>query len=131
MMLPVLSAFIGRKRCIEVKPGWVEYPVLWLACIARSGDRKTPAYSEVTEPLRKLQCKLLAVYVQEKKDYETLSKEEKEETPRPRLKQILTTDTTIEALKDVLAGNENGIIYPADEAQRLGALDVPVQGRSR
>ena len=31
------------------------------------------------------------------------------------MKQILTTDSTIEALKDILSANPHGIIFPADE----------------
>lgn len=115
MLLAVLAAFIGRKVGIEVKPRWVEYPVLWVVCIARSGDRKTPAFLAVTEPLRRKQKTLLAKYLQAKKAYDDLSAEEKQKESAPRLQQLLTTDTTIEALKDVLAGNPSGIIYPADE----------------
>jgi hypothetical protein len=115
LMLPVLSAFIGRKRSVEVKPGWVEHPVLWVACVARSGDRKTPAFEKVTGPLRRKQKELLARYLQEKEEHESLSGEEKKETPPPRLRQILTTDATIEALKEVLDGNPDGIIFLADE----------------
>ncbi len=115
MMLPVLSTFIGRKRCIEIKPGWREYLVLWIMCIARSGDRKSPALEKVVETLRRLQRQLLAEYFAAKKAYASLPPDKQREEARPRLKQILTTDSTIEALKNVLAGNPNGIIFVADE----------------
>ena len=42
--------------------------------------------------------------------------EEQRKTPRPKLKQIVTTDTTIEALKDVLTIHPNGVGFTADEA---------------
>lgn len=115
MLLAIVSAFIGRKRFIEIKPGWIEFAVLWIAVVARSGERKTPAFDEVTAPIRQKQKELYAEFLKVKRHYESLSKEQQQETPRPRLQQIATTDTTIEALKDVLAGNPNGILFSADE----------------
>lgn len=115
MMLSVLSTFIGRKRRIAIKKSWEEYPVLWIAVVARSGDRKSPAFEKVTEPLRHRQKIFLAEYHKAKVEYEALPDKEKATTPKPRLKQILTTDTTIEALKDILAVNPNGISFCADE----------------
>lgn len=111
MMLPVLSTAIGRKRCVEIKEGWREFPSIWTACIARSGDRKTPAAEKVIAPLRTKQRQFQVEYSRARKAWEKTSKK----TPPPRLKQILTTDTTIEALKDVLSGNPNGVLYSADE----------------
>lgn len=115
MMLPVLGSLVGRKRCISVKPGWVEYPLIWAAVIARSGDRKSPSFDKVTEPLRQRQKVLQAEYYRAKAEYKALSREEREKTSPPTLEQVLTTDTTIEALKGVLQNQPNGIIYPADE----------------
>ena len=65
MMLAVASVFIGRKRGIEIKVGWIEYAVLWIVVVARSGERKTPVYIVVTAPLRYKQRKLLAKYLSE------------------------------------------------------------------
>lgn len=112
MALAVVSACIGRKRAIQIKRGWKEYPLLWIAVIAASGERKSPAFDAVTEPLRKRQQKLLAEYLEAKDKY---NKSEDKDDPPPRLKQVYTTDTTIEALKDVLASNPEGIAFLADE----------------
>ena len=116
MMLPVLATFIGRKRCIEIKPGWVEYPLLWVAGVARSGDRKSPPFERVTEPLCKKPNELYAEYLEKKERWE--QDESDESGPPPKLVQLLTTDTTIEAMKLILVDNPNGIIYPADELSR-------------
>ena len=69
----------------------------------------------VTEPLRKKQKQLFAEYSQSRNAWENLSAEQKQKIPRPRLRQVLTTDCTIEALKDVLADNPHGIVYLSDE----------------
>jgi hypothetical protein len=110
MILAVLSVFIGRKCSLQIKPGWMEYPVLWIVPIARSGDRKSPALDQAAAPLRKKQAELWAEYLKAKREHQ-----KDKRAPKPVLTQILTTDTTIEALKVVLAGNPNGIIFPADE----------------
>ena len=114
-MLPVLAAFIGRKRRIEIKPSWREYPVLWAACVARSGDRKTPAFEIVTEPLRHRQQVFFGAILGRQSGLSGAATRTERGDAAPRLKQILTTDTTIEALKDILAVNPNGIIFPADD----------------
>jgi hypothetical protein len=110
MVLVVLAMAIRRKVGIEIKPGWVEYPLLWIAVVARSGDRKSPALEKATEPIRAKQKELLAKF---QKALEAFRKKKTE--IEPILEQILTTDTTIEALKDILAGNPLGIIFAADE----------------
>lgn len=115
MMLGALSACIGRKRSIAVTPSWIEYPLAWLAVVARSGDRKTPAYEKATEPLRDIQMQLWAEYRQAKRDFAALKPADQAQAERPVLQQILTTDTTIEALKVVLQNNPNGIIFTGDE----------------
>jgi hypothetical protein len=115
MILPVLATLIGRKRCIEIKLGWREYAVLWAAVVARSGERKTPTFLEITAPLRQRQRIFHAQYLDAKAAWKALPPEEREENPKPCLPQIFTTDTTIEALKTVLANNPSGIVYAADE----------------
>ena len=114
-ILAVASAFIGRRRCVEVKPGWVEYPVLWIVVVARSGDRKTPVFLVATAPLRTKQRELLAEYISEKRRWEALPPDQRRDMPCPKLKQLIATDSTIEALKDVLSNNPNGIAYINDE----------------
>lgn len=115
MLLAVAGALIGRKSGIRLKPGWVEYPLLWIGAIANSGERKSPAFATVTAPLRKIQTRLQQEYQSSKREYDSLSSEEQRKVSRPKIRQVLTTDVTIEALKDILVTNPNGIIFPADE----------------
>ena len=55
-------------------------------------------------------------FAKEFAEYKNLSQEEKAATKEPLLHQIVTTDTTIEALKTILDDNPDGIIFTADEA---------------
>jgi hypothetical protein len=115
MMLPVLSAFIGRKRCVEIKPSWQEHPLLWVAVVAASGDRKTAALNKVAEPLRRKQYQLKIEYMEAVRQHALLPPEQQATLAEPQMHQVLTTDSTIEALKDVLGANTTGIMYLADE----------------
>lgn len=119
MLLAVAGALIGRKSGIQLKKGWVEYPTLWIAAVARSGERKSPAFATVTAPLRTIQTRLQREYQHSKRKYDSLSPAEQKEESRPKLRQVSTTDVTIEALKDILVTNPNGIIIPVDELSGL------------
>lgn len=115
MMLPVLATFVGKRRSIEIKPGWKERPVLFCAAVGRSGDRKTPAFDKVTEPLKRMQARYFAEFAREMEAYKAMSPEQQAATPEPKLKQAFTTDTTIEAMREVLSSNPRGICFPSDE----------------
>ncbi len=115
MVLPVLGTCIGLKRAVEVKRGWLEYPLLWAMVVAESGDRKTPAFKEATQPLRNKLRQMQSTYRQDWEKYKALPKENREGATKPVLKQTHSTDATIESLKNVLDSSPDGICYPADE----------------
>ena len=111
MLLAALSVFIGLRRCIELKKdNWTEYPLLWIAVVARSGERKTPVFSKVMAPVQAKQSELFAEYVRQKERY----KKDKH-APEPVFEQIVTTDATIEAMKWVLESSPKGILFSSDE----------------
>lgn len=139
-MLAVLGAAIGTSRVIQVKPGWEERPLLYVAVVADPGSRKSPALDKVTLPLREYQKRLHAeyewareVYWQELSQFEVeletwklaskkaaqgkeLPPEEKPAAPEePVMAQIFTTDATLEALAVLLQKNPRGLIFLRDE----------------
>lgn len=139
-MLAVLGAAIGTSRVIQVKPGWEERPLLYVAVVADPGSRKSPALDKVTLPLREYQKRLHAeyewareVYWQELSQFEVELEtwklagkkaargkepppEEKPATPEePVMAQIFTTDATLEALAVLLQKNPRGLIFLRDE----------------
>jgi hypothetical protein len=115
LMLPVLGSCIGLKFRVRIKEGWEESPLIWSAVIADVGEYKTPALNMATEPLRARQKQLSTKHKEEKEAYLALPKAERQEKPPPVLKQVLTTDTTMEGLKKILDTNPDGICFPADE----------------
>ncbi len=60
--LAACAAAIGDARAIEVKPGWIEFPVLWTLCIAPSGALKTPAMKAAMHGLEEAQKKAFEQY---------------------------------------------------------------------
>jgi hypothetical protein len=92
--LAVLAGCIGNRRRIELKPGWSEACVLWIAIVMPSGSKKTPAINLVLEHLHKLE----AVEI------------EGEGTRR-----LLVSDTTTEALLSVHSKAPLGLLLHRDE----------------
>jgi hypothetical protein len=136
-VLGVASAAIGATREIEIKPGWTEPAIIWSAVIALTGEKKSPGLRLATEAFtrrmkalqkqhredvkawRTEQAKYeidLATWNANKKDPTTASAANRPWEPvKPRVEQCAVTDTTMEALGDVLDVNRRGILVNADE----------------
>ena len=89
--LAMLGSAIGTRRCLQLKKGWREYPVIWSAIIGESGTKKSPAAKCALEPLN------IA---------------EDEQPPEVR---YLVSDTTIEALVSAFEKNPHGLLVYRDE----------------
>lgn len=121
--LAVLGTAIGTGRTVEVKVGWVEYPLLFAAVIGEPGSAKSPALSLATEPIQLLQKQYSDDHLAAKLMYDQSSEGEEGGTTRskrgqgqaPHMSQIVTTDTTIESLATVLSRNPHGVILIRDE----------------
>ena len=49
--LAMLGSAIGTRRCLQLKNGWREYPVVWSMIVGESGTKKSPAARAAIEPL--------------------------------------------------------------------------------
>lgn len=139
-MLGVLGAAIGNTREIQLKSNWREGARFYVAVVASPGSKKSPALEVVARPLHVLQARALSEYKNalhgyrlEKAKFEAARRARRpsadkevergeEESSRPskwpeapRLRQLLTTDTTIEALAAVLEVNNRGVLLVQDE----------------
>jgi hypothetical protein len=90
-----LATAIGRRVCIEVKPGWIEFPALYAAIVAEPGSAKSPAQDLATAPLRG------------------------EPNGLRSPSQLVVTDATVEALALALRQNPLGMLYEHDELSAL------------
>lgn len=103
-LLWMTSILIGNSMKIEAKKGWLESPILFIALVGRAGLGKTPSTKPIIAPVKKINQKKIEDYLNKYKEYERYIEATKKEQAglvpidKPRKKQILAEDTTIEAL---------------------------------
>ncbi len=115
-MLAALGVAIGNTIRLQAKPGFIEAPRIYSAMIARPGDRKSPALDRVTAPLHAIQRELETEYRQAFEEYEASLKEEPQDRPdKPIMRQLITTDSTIESMVQLLNQNPRGLLFKQDE----------------
>lgn len=117
-----LSAIcIGNSYAVEVKKGWQEKAVLWVAVVGRAGVGKTPSINNAIFPLGKKNGKEIKKYIQDLKTYEhyeSLDKKEKEQHPEavePVKTQFIANDITLEALMELHQESDNAVGVFKDE----------------
>jgi len=120
-VLWLISLSIGNSMQIEVKRGWNEIATLWLSIVGKAGIGKTPSISNIIFPLEKINNREIANYIKEYEKfdfYDKLSKKEQEEYPevtKPKKKQFIANDITLEALVDLHQESDNAVGVFKDE----------------
>jgi len=120
-MLWLISVCVGNSFNIEVKRGWKENGVVWIAVVGRAGIGKTPSIENVVFPLMKLNSREIKRFIQEYEKfehYQSLTKKEKEEYPevfKPKKTQFIANDITLEALVEMHQDNDNAVGVFKDE----------------
>lgn len=135
-LLVALGTAIGMTRVLQLKPNWTERPCIFGAVVGDPGSKKSPALSLVATFIWKRQEFLQKEYLKKKREYEAELKEYEhelnqykqnlragkaspqdcpEKPPEPVLKQVVVSDTTIEALAEVLKNNPRGVVCINDE----------------
>ncbi|WP_010662695.1 DUF3987 domain-containing protein [Marinilabilia salmonicolor] len=120
-ILYAASVAIGNTHQVKVKNGWYEGSSLFISIIGETGIAKSHAISLAINPLLKKNQEYYKSYTDELKEYQQnqLSKskndEEKELLERPRLKQLLLDDATMEAIYRSHQANIKGIGVYYDE----------------
>ena len=110
---------------LSVQPGtsWYESARVWATEIAPPGFSKTPMIRAGVAPLQKLHRELVDEYAANELQRE--SEDGKDEDEREPLPALFTNDCTIEKLSEVLADNEGGILFLAEELDSwLGSHDA-------
>lgn len=104
--LPVLGAAIGNTVRVSPRAGWEHAPFVWHVIIRATGGSKTPSIEATVKPVRQLQAGA------HKKYEEKLAAvaPRRNGTPPPTLDHYLVSDTTIEALADVLESTPRGVL---------------------
>ena len=117
----MMSVIIGNSLKIEAKKGWTETCTLFLSLVGQAGLGKTPSINNIIYPLKKINKKRIEDYFLKFEEYEKyllLSKKEKNNAiplDKPKRKQLLASDTTIEALISLHNESKNSIGVFKDE----------------
>ena len=122
-ILYTISVSIGNTHRVEVKHGWTENAVLYLALVGRAGTNKSHPISFALKPIEHRDNLNFLKFQKEKQEYDalvSLTKKEREqqgynEPLRPSWEQLLVTDFTPEALTDVHKFNKRGLGVYCDE----------------
>ena len=122
-MLFAASVAIGNTYKVEVKKGFQEAAVLYLAIVGPPGSNKTHPLHFALAPIMETDKRSFNNYEQEQKNYErimNLSKAEREteglEYPaKPNWQKILLSDYTPEALSVIHKFNKRGLGVYVDE----------------
>jgi hypothetical protein len=126
ILLPLLSALgsaIGHTRSIQLKPGFIQPPIIWTGVIGRSGARKSPALENGCFPVTEHERELVRQNKADASDYDEKlaaweAKGRKDRGPKPEPKPAQTCmmdDLTLATLADAIQRNPRGVLVRKDE----------------
>lgn len=112
------AAHDGLRLLIDPRTSWFESPRLWVLLLGPPGSAKTPAIRAAVGALFELHRRLRE---QHARDTAGL----REDDPKPPAPSVLVSDTTLEALSEVLAANPRGVCAVFEELDSwVGSLDA-------
>ncbi|KSU78475.1 Protein of unknown function [Fictibacillus enclensis] len=136
-VLVCASVAIGNGATMELKKSWETGASLYCGVVAEPGSAKTPAINKSLKPLFDLQNSNFEEYEHKKIQYELerdnyeielenwkksikgakrAEYEDKPEHPKmPSVQQLITMDSTLEAMQEALQYNKKGVIKLHDE----------------
>lgn len=120
-MMWLLSIIIGNSIKIQVKRGWVESGILWMAIVGRPGVGKTPNINNIIFPLQKANNNEIKQYIKrldayrEYMDKDKKEREGEEQLRKPIKTQFIASDITLEALVELHEENKNAVGVFKDE----------------
>lgn len=136
-LLVVAGAAIGDSLEIAIKSDYLEGSNLYCAVVGRPGTAKSPALGKVVESIKIAELRRHRIWKDAMRDYEEQlqayeagKRGQRGERPvEPILRDLFTTNATVEALIAMLE-RHNGILYYADElAGLLSGLNQYKNGR--
>jgi hypothetical protein len=120
-MMWMLSIIIGNSVKIQVKTGWVESGILWMAIVGRPGVGKTPNINNIIFPLQKANNNEIKTYIKRMDAYRVYmemdkkEREGEEQLRKPTKTQFIASDITLEALVELHEENKNAVGVFKDE----------------
>ena len=125
--LATLSGALDHRSALRMMRNgdWWASPSLWVLLVGMASYRKTPIITATARALMAQDARVQREYQRRLREWEKLTKEEKEgnEKPEPP-KRYVVNDTTVEKLGEILARSPSGLLVKADEAAGwLGSME--------
>lgn len=105
----------GNKYKLRVKNGWDAPSIFWFAVVGEPGTMKTHPIKTIFKPLTNIDVRSKAAYDLEMLEFNRLDEKAKQKETKPKFKQVLISDSTLEALHMVHGINKRGICFYKDE----------------
>jgi hypothetical protein len=125
------SASLPSSLRLQMKrndPSFTVPPGIWLMLVGDPSSRKSPTLKVAFAPLHQIQSERYRKWEAEKREWDHA--DEKTRGPPPRFTQLITNDPTPEGIRDLLSGQDRGIIVYNDEWSRfIGAMGRYSAGR--
>jgi hypothetical protein len=109
-----ISTLNGNKYKLQVKQGWEAPTIFWFACVGFPGTIKTHPVKTLLRPITHIDQVSKRFWDDQMRHYNPEAKP-KNKTPKPKFKQMLISDYTIEALHSIHDINKRGIGLYKDE----------------
>ncbi|MDD3012575.1 MAG: YfjI family protein [Candidatus Gastranaerophilales bacterium] len=120
ILLACAGSLIGTARQIKVSPTWLLYPNLYACLVGSPSSKKSPAISQIMKYIHEIEETLEEQYQTKLSEYELKLKQNKNQgkitiPTKPTIERIITNNTTVEALVELLSQNPRGILLVSDE----------------
>jgi hypothetical protein len=112
-ILYAVSLAIGNTQRVEVKKGWQESSVLFIANVGKPNTNKSHPLSFALQPIFEKDKITFSEYEKKKREYDQA--EEKKSISKPVWQKFIVSDFTPEALAEVHKFNKRGIGVYVDE----------------
>lgn len=116
LSIAIMSSFAvlnGNKFKLKVKNEWIAPTIFWFAVVGEPGVNKTHPIKSIIKPISKVDSKSKEIYDNLLKG---LSEDEKKDpNKKPKFKQIVVNDYTLEALHGIHDVNKRGLLLYRDE----------------
>ncbi len=122
--LSIISSVIGGSAMVQIKEGWLQPLIVWVADIRPSGRGKTPGVERLMDPLYAAQKKEQERYNLEIKEWKSIPSDKRPEEPKPP-RGYYITDLTVEGLRDDISGSSNGgiLVYHSELSSLISTQD--------
>lgn len=145
-LLAFAAGVVGAARAVELRPGWVEPCILWVAAVGNPSSGKSPALAPLKRAAANLERELAgdleakrSEHAARKVEAEALRErweasakeaikhgraaapmpEEAQEPEEPQPPRLMVADVTTEKLARLIAANARGVISVRDELAGL------------